>query len=283
MGVSLIITVLNEASNIYRLLESIYKQDQIPDEVLIIDGGSTDNTTQIVTTFMDKINIKLYIKPGYNIAEGRNFGIKNSSYQKVLTTDAGCVLHRSWVKQLCKTLSNDSSDVVGGIFLPNARSKFEDILSQLTYPVTEDFLNGYLPSSRSFGFKKETWIDVGGYPNHLYTAEDTLFIHQIIKNGYNVIINPKAIVYWQPRSTPKQLFKQYYLYSIGNRRAKISPITFEAYGQNAFKFLKQSIIRTMRNCIKKADYSGLILIPIIITIIGFAKFLGSVMRIKQID
>ena len=48
MKVSLIITVLNEARSLPTLLDSIAAQTRPPDEVIICDGGSTDNTIDLL-------------------------------------------------------------------------------------------------------------------------------------------------------------------------------------------------------------------------------------------
>ena len=48
MTVSLIVTVLNEARSLPALLDSIAAQTRPPDEVIICDGGSSDNTIEVL-------------------------------------------------------------------------------------------------------------------------------------------------------------------------------------------------------------------------------------------
>ena len=48
MKVSLIATVLNGAEHIEEFLGSLEAQTRAPDEVVIVDGGSTDGTLQLV-------------------------------------------------------------------------------------------------------------------------------------------------------------------------------------------------------------------------------------------
>ena len=55
MPVSLIATVLNEGSEIRRLMESIAAQTRQPDEVIICDGGSTDNTAAVLGEYADRL------------------------------------------------------------------------------------------------------------------------------------------------------------------------------------------------------------------------------------
>jgi glycosyltransferase involved in cell wall biosynthesis len=48
--ITVIATVLNEGENIRRLMESLAAQTLAPDEVVIVDGGSSDNTARACRT-----------------------------------------------------------------------------------------------------------------------------------------------------------------------------------------------------------------------------------------
>lgn len=56
--VSVVVTTYNGESFIEDQLESIYQQDQTPDEVLIYDDCSTDNTVEIIERFIEKNSIR---------------------------------------------------------------------------------------------------------------------------------------------------------------------------------------------------------------------------------
>ncbi|HET6262751.1 MAG TPA: glycosyltransferase, partial [Chloroflexia bacterium] len=72
MPISLIMTVRNEAASIARLLDSVLAQTRQPDEIVIADGGSTDGTQEVVSSYMDRLPLRLLALPGANISEGRN-------------------------------------------------------------------------------------------------------------------------------------------------------------------------------------------------------------------
>ena len=76
---ALIVTVLNEADTIDALLESISKQSCQADEVVVVDGGSTDGTLQRLAAWTDALPLRIIEAPGANIARGRNLGIAATS------------------------------------------------------------------------------------------------------------------------------------------------------------------------------------------------------------
>ena len=48
---TLITTVLNEEETIGDFLKSLSSQTKLPDEIIIVDGGSTDKTLSIISNF----------------------------------------------------------------------------------------------------------------------------------------------------------------------------------------------------------------------------------------
>jgi glycosyltransferase involved in cell wall biosynthesis len=49
MKTSLITTVYNEQNSISDFLKSIFEQTLLPDEIVIVDGGSKDQTVQMIS------------------------------------------------------------------------------------------------------------------------------------------------------------------------------------------------------------------------------------------
>ncbi len=84
------------------------------------------------------------------------------------------------------------------------------------YPDMDRVPDDWPPSSRSAAFTKKAWAKAGGYPEELYTAEDSLFNCRLKATGarYKVARNAKS--YWRPRPNLRKFFKQYFTYAKGN-------------------------------------------------------------------
>jgi len=224
--VSLICTLKNEVSSIDGFLDSIVSQSKVPDELIIVDGGSTDGTTDVIESYIRNqtaFPIKLFVCKGVNIAQGRNIAIKYADFDIIASTDLGCVLDKDWLKNLIRPFEENSEiDVVSGWYEPDARTTFEKIAADVIFPKLDTVIKNQqelLPSSRSVAYKKTCWESVGGYPEWLYTAEDTLYDINLKKAGCRFAFAPDAVVYWRVRPNLKSVFKQYYLYAKGDGQA----------------------------------------------------------------
>ncbi|MBR9690044.1 MAG: hypothetical protein GOV01_04065 [Candidatus Altiarchaeota archaeon] len=119
---------------------------------------------------------------------------------------------RLWLEKMLEK----KADVIAGNFEPIASGFFEKV--QSIFVKRSAPRN---PSSRSIMFKKACWKKVGGYPEHLYTGEDTLFNAQLEEAGCKFKVADEAIVRWRMRSSPKKWIKQFYLYGKGDGKAGI--------------------------------------------------------------
>ena len=219
---SVIMTVRNEAKSLPRLLDSVLMQTVLPEEVVIADGGSTDGTPDIARSYMDRLPLRLLEVPGANISQGRNAAIKETSYGIVAVTDAGVVLDPGWLEALTVPFDDETVDVVGGFFVPEAGTAFETAMGATVLPSLDDVEpSTFLPSSRSVAFRKEAWESVGGYPEWLDYCEDLVFDISLKERGKRFTFAPEAIVYFRPRSTLRAFFKQYYLYARGDGKADL--------------------------------------------------------------
>lgn len=218
----MIVTVKNEATALPRLLDSIAAQTRPPDEIVIVDGGSTDETLAILRLNASRLPLKVISLPGANISQGRNAAIRAASGDIICSTDAGVRLDSRWVEELAAPFETDGADVVSGFFVPDPCSVFETALAATTLPALEDIQpDKFLPSSRSIAFRKAAWEQAKGYPEWLDYCEDLIFDFALKGAGCRFVFAPQARVYFRPRETLRGFFKQYYRYARGDGKANL--------------------------------------------------------------
>ena len=216
--VSVVITVKNEESTILPLLESLAYQVLKPYEIIIVDGGSTDRTLEIIKSLIDShhknlVRARVILANNANRAQGRNAGISATSSDIVACTDAGVVLDKFWLQNLVKPIASGRVDFAGGVYVQGGGSLLQKCIGILQYPNLGKLREGdFLPSSRSVAFKKTVWESVGGYPEYLEKAEDTLF-DLTVQQKFRVGLARDAVVCWPARNTLRDLFLQYSSYA----------------------------------------------------------------------
>jgi glycosyltransferase involved in cell wall biosynthesis len=253
MQVTLIFTVLNEAKSIGALLDTIAAQTRRPDEIVVCDGGSIDDTVKLLRADQ-RLNIRVIVEPGANISRGRNIAIAAATHEIIACTDAGVRLDPHWLEKLVapyERMGNaewgmrnpDTVAAFGiahstfpnphwsaGFFLPDPRTTFEVAMSATVLPQREDISPAtFLPSSRSVAFTKQAWQQVSGYPEWLDYCEDLIFDLRLRDAFGAYAFAPEAIAYFRPRDSLRSFYKQYYLYARGDGKANL--------------FLKRHLIR----------------------------------------
>ena len=199
---------------------SIKVQTKKPDEVIIVDAGSTDRTTNIIKK---NKQIRLVTRKGFNRSKGRNEAVKIAKHQLIAVTDAGCTLNENWLKNITKPFKNLKVDAVAGYYHIRVDSVFQKSIAPFVAIMPEDLdINTYLPSSRSLAFRKKAFTKFGKYSENLNYCEDLVFAKNL-KNKSNLVVKTDAIIYWQMVTNLKDYFSQIKNYASGDIKAKYKP------------------------------------------------------------
>jgi glycosyltransferase involved in cell wall biosynthesis len=219
------VTLLNEAATVQGLLDAIELQTKAPEEIVFVDGGSTDGTVAILERWAASWpGVTVKSVPGANIAAGRNAAIKEATGALIAVTDAGCTPEPQWLERLIQPFDAAEVDMVMGFYSPDPHSRFERILGCLNLRDAEEVdPEKFMPSSRSVAFKKTLWEKVGGYPEWLAIGEDMYFDLRVMEQGAVRVFAPGAVVLWRLRPTLRATLRQYFRYAEGDGRAGMHP------------------------------------------------------------
>lgn len=250
LGISLIVTVFNEGAAIQRLLETIADQTLRADELVICDGGSTDDTVAILHAFAqaqgDRLPpMRVLVEPGANISRGRNLAIAAAHGPLIAATDAGVRLDPAWLERLTAPWRTAQAQgdplplAVAGFFVADVAGIFQTGMAATVLPLVEEIDPArFLPSSRSVAFTKSAWEAAGGYPEWLDYCEDLLFDFGINRaantpppslpqggggggSASGFVFVPEAVAHFQPRTTLGDFWTQYYRYARGDGKADL--------------------------------------------------------------
>ena len=234
--VSLVVTLKNEAKTVKELFRSISAQTRLPDELIIVDGGSEDDTASLIRSFPQPVPLELLVIPGANISAGRNAAIAAATHDVIAVTDGGCVLDPFWLEKLIEPMEKNSDvALVAGFYAPLVGSWFQGLVACATLPLANEIkTDRFMPSARSIAYRREVWAQAGGYPEWLEIGEDMYFNHAWRQAGVEYRVVPEAVVYWRQRSVFKGVMKQYFRYAEGDGIAGMYPerhlIRFATYG-----------------------------------------------------
>ncbi|MBI1765369.1 MAG: glycosyltransferase [Acidobacteria bacterium] len=222
MKVTLVVPVKNEADSIERLLASVAAQRRLPDEVILVDGGSADETCAIIERWHRQhgfaVPLRIVRVPAATPGKGRNLGIAAATHEWVALTDAGIRLEPEWLARLCAAVEADPTlEIVYGNFEAVTASFFERCAA-LAYVPPKALRDGRLlrgPFIASSLLRRSLWERVGGFPDWR-AAEDLAFMQQAAETGARTGWVADATVWWQLQPTLRRTLRKFVLYSRHN-------------------------------------------------------------------
>jgi len=228
--VSLIATVKDSAEHVGEFLDSIRAQTRAPDEVVVVDAGSTDGTLEILRAAEA---VTVVEEPGANIARGRNVAVAAATHDVIAVSDADCVLAPDWLERLLVPIER-GADVSMGFYRPRAETFFQACAAAVAVPEPGEVRpETFMPSSRSVAFRREACLDAGGYPEWLTRGEDMWLNLRWREQGVRMELAADAVAEWRPRPTLIEHWDQYAGYArhdaIGGMYGRRHAIRFAVY------------------------------------------------------
>jgi glycosyltransferase involved in cell wall biosynthesis len=237
LKVSLVSTVFNEERTIEPFIESLFAMKRVPDEVIIVDGGSTDETARKIKGKIDLgLPVRLIVAPG-NRSLGRNVGVRAATHDVIAITDAGCRLDPVWLLKLVEPFEkSDKVDVAAGFYRYAGETPFQKAAGIVaTKDVEEIDPENFLASTRSIGFRRRAFEKVDGFDERYWHNEDTPFNLALKQAGGLFEFAPEAMVIWLPPKRLRSHFYKYYRFGKGDGQARIFGKTYSRlYGQYIF-------------------------------------------------
>jgi succinoglycan biosynthesis protein ExoA len=227
-SVSVVIPCRNEAEYIEQLLDAVRAQDRPPDEIVVADNGSTDDSEAIARAYAarhpDTPIIVLHC-PDEGAGAAMNAGIRVATGDVIVRLDGHSTPRRDYIRNCLARLAEPNAGVVGGVWeiVPGAGTlRARAIALAVGSPLGSGGAayrhSDVHPAPRDvdtvpFGcYTKDLWRTMHGYDATLLVVEDGEFNYRVRKAGFRVILDPEIRTTYYPRRRLRTLGRQYLRY-----------------------------------------------------------------------
>jgi len=224
---SVIVPCYNEETTISLLLEALSQQtypiSQL--EVIIADGLSNDLTRKRIVDFLNDhkdLKVKIVDNPKRTIPAAVNIAVQHSSGVFIVRLDAHSIPEPTYVELCVNALMDQKADCVGGVWkiAPGDGSWMaRSIAAAAANPVAVGdahyrFTNkaAYVDTVPFGAFRKDLFIELGGFNENLLSNEDYEFFTRIRKNTGRIWLDPAIRSTYFARSDLRSLSRQYWRY-----------------------------------------------------------------------
>jgi len=212
MKTALLISTYNWVSALNLVLKSVLKQVQLPDEILIADDGSTDETKKLIEEFKKQFSIPVrhfwHEDSGFRKSIILNKTIAASTSDYIIQIDGDCIIHPYFVRDHIEMMENQVFLYGSRVNIqekalntvlekePSSFSFFSPHIKKRTRNVRLPFLRNTFEAKPDFSSKvrgcnisywRRDFLAVNGYNEEIegWGREDSEFIIRLLNNGVN--------------------------------------------------------------------------------------------------
>jgi glycosyltransferase involved in cell wall biosynthesis len=215
LNVSVAVPVFNGEKFVESCIKSVLSQSYKPYEVIVVDDGSSDSTSEIASRY--PVRLVRHDK-NMGLAEARNTAICSAKGDIVAFLDVDCVAGGDWLQNIVDNYREHDAVGVGGQGVEVSRKGYANMYRSLHSAQGHgdkkrddiDTLFGLCSS-----YKRESLLKIGLYdPIFRTNGEDVDMSLRILKAGGRIVYDPSVVVYHQRtdsiRSFLKTAGKAYY-------------------------------------------------------------------------
>jgi rhamnosyltransferase len=274
--VALLIPTLNAGDRWIELLDSVALQDLEFSKKIIIDSGSTDQTTDLATKHGFKV-IKIQ-KSEFDHGYARQLLVNDADDCEILVflTQDALLKGSNAVRTLIKSFENDSIGLAYGRQLPNKGAEILETHARLfNYPpssiikeLDDKHKLGIKTASCSNSFaayRLQALKDAGGFPFNTIMAEDVIVAAKMLINGWKIAYVGDSEVYHSHSYSLVEEFRRYFDIGVYHSTNKWILDEFGNAEGEGFKYLISEFKYVLKH--------NVLLLPKMISSIGL-KFIG---------
>lgn len=255
MSISVIIPTLNAEKDLPELLETLAAQTAVPDEVIVIDSESEDQTAAVA----EKAGAKVLrvARKDFDHGRTRDRALQESVGDIVvfLTQDA-VPANKTFLENLIRPLSEEKVAVVTGRQLPKTNAfPMEKLVRWFNYPAESHIryekdvermgIKAFFCSDVCAAYNRKIYLELGGFDYPLKTNEDMFYAARAIRGGYRVAYAADALVFHSHNFSPKEQFERNRIqgFEIERHRPILGEVSQESEGMKLVKYVTSGLLR----------------------------------------
>jgi glycosyltransferase involved in cell wall biosynthesis len=203
--ISVVVPVYNGEKTIVQTVECLLRQSLKPDEIIVVDDGSTDGTREALRRFGRRITV--LTQPNSGPASARNRGVRAAKCAFIAFTDSDCLPGEDWLFNLSRGFDGDRVAGVGGAVRSAIRgltSEYVDAIRLLDPQPGEDGAIPYLITANAC-FRRNALFEAGLFNERFRKpgGEEPDLCFRIKRLGYEFRFVEQALVHHHHRQTIK--------------------------------------------------------------------------------
>ncbi len=197
MKISIITPVFNRADTVEDCIRSVLNQRYNDIEYIIVDGGSTDGTLEVINKYRERIS-KIISEPDNGIYDAMNKGIKNSTGDVIgfLNSD-DIYADENVISDVMKIFKNKNVDSVYGDLVYVDKYDTSKIIRMWKSGEYKkgSFKKGWMPPHPTFFVKREVYEKFGCFNlNFKIAADYELMLRFLEKNNISTFYLDRVLV-----------------------------------------------------------------------------------------
>ncbi|MEX0929823.1 MAG: glycosyltransferase family 2 protein [Balneolales bacterium] len=222
MKVSIITVVFNNRHTIRHAIQSVLGQDHPDLEYIIIDGGSTDGTLEIIKTYGSKIDT-VVSEPDNGIYDAMNKGIARATGDIVGILNSDDIYQdRKVLSRVDRIFTNENPDSLYGDLVYVEPDDVDKVVRywQAGKYYKGIFLHGWMPPHPTFFVKKEVYDRLGDFRDDMgLVADYEIMLRFLHRSGISTWYIPEILVRMRNGGTSNASISNRIKVNLGNRKA----------------------------------------------------------------
>ena len=256
MKVSVIIPTLNAALVIDALLDSLSNQTLKPNEIIVVDSESNDETV-LLSQAHPLTRVIAIKRVDFDHGGTRDMALRVSKGDVVLFFSQDVVIRDdSYIETLVRaTLLDGVACAFGRQIARSDATMYEKYIQAFNYPAQSTLrsandipilgIKAFFFSDVCSSYRRDAYFAVGGFDSPIQTNEDMLIAAKFLHAGYQIAYCAEAVVLHSHKYTWKQEYARNFLIGkvLRQHRARFSDVKTGSEGMRLILYVVSHLLK----------------------------------------